>query len=131
MPPGSSRRRLELSRWLGPQARSSSSCVESALGLGEAGPAAGSGVLAGRDPARARLATDRRIAIGEKGVDLDLVVTRIREKLVEGPRGERVDLDEAVLGIPGDERGVGAGRPLVAAHSRHPGLVEGEGAGQW
>src|SRR6478736_8382184 len=107
----------------------SSSCVESALGLGEAGPAAGPGVLAGLDPAGARLAADRGVAVGEEGVDLDLVLTGIGEELVEGPCGQRVDLDQAVLGVPRDERGVGAGRPLLTPHTGDPRRVEGQGAG--
>ena len=42
------------------------SCVDPAFGLGEAGPAAGAGVLAGRDPAGARRAADGRVAVGEE-----------------------------------------------------------------
>src|SRR6476469_2097080 len=75
MPGGPSRCRARPARWLGLQRGSrSSSCVESALGLGEAGPAAGTGVFAGRDPAGARLAADGRVAVGEKRVDLDPVL---------------------------------------------------------
>src|SRR5690349_857726 len=109
---------------LGLQERSrSSSCVESALCLGEAGPTAGTGVLAGLDPAGARLAADRRVAVREKGVDLDTVLGGIRKQLVEGPRGERVDLHEAVLLVPGDQGRVGAGRGLLATHPGDPRLV--------
>ena len=51
---------------------------------------------------------------------------RVAEQVVIAPRGKRVDLDQAVLLVERDERGVRAGGRLVAAHAREPHLVAGQ-----
>ena len=93
----------------GHRARSAGVCMP-AFGLGQAGPAAGAGVLAGGDAARCRARSrsrgSRAAPAGSRGTWCALGVV---EQVVEAPRGDRVDLDQPVALVPGDERRVRRG----------------------
>ena len=79
-------------------------------------------------PAGARLAADRRVAVGDAArFTGTLVLAGVVEQVVEGPGRERVDLDQAVAARPTSTSGrVGAGRRLLAAHAGDPRLVAAE-----
>ena len=89
-------------------------------------PAAGADVLAGLDGARAGLATDGWEALGVQRIDGDGVLFDVALEMLEGPIGDRVDLDEVVLGVPGGERHLGALGRLIAAQARDPPGSSGE-----
>src|SRR4051812_43410309 len=66
-----------------------SSCVDPALGLAGAGPAAAAGVLARRDAPGAGPAADRRVAVVAERVDQDVVLDDVGVDLVLRPARER------------------------------------------
>src|SRR5690606_555559 len=100
---------------------------KTALVLVAPGPPARARVLTGQRPRGARLAADRRVAVGEQRVDDQAVALRVRGDLLVGPRRDRVDLDDAVALVPAHERGVRAGGGLAAAHTGRPRLVVRQG----
>src|SRR5699024_5823808 len=100
--------------------------VDTAFGLGRAGPAAGARVLAGLDASRARLAADRRVAVVEQRVEQAAVLVGVVVDPLERPSHQWVDLDHRVLGVPLRGPGAGAGVGGHATQPGDPGPVAGE-----
>src|SRR5665811_1267110 len=101
-----------------------------AFGLVVAGPASGPGVFARGDLARAGRASDRRIALCDQRVARQGMRDLIGLDILVGPGRQRVDLDEIVLVVPGDDRRAGPGRCLDPAHARDPGGPAVQGPGE-
>src|SRR5699024_8585914 len=80
------------------------SCVQSAFCFVRSRPASGAGVFSLGDGAGAGLASDRGVALRQQWIDRHLEGAGIVEEVVEGPGGQGVDLDQAVLLIEGDQR---------------------------
>ena len=93
-------------------------------------PSVRPGVLARRHPARARLAADRRVALASKRIDAAGVLDLIRLDLVDGPRGERVDLDQAVLGRPSRRAGCRHGSAPHPPYAGDPAPRRSQGPGE-
>src|SRR5262249_46002114 len=83
--------------------------VEAALRLLAPAPAAGPGIFAWPDLARAGDAADARIVLIVQRIVRHLVLAHVRPHVVHRPPDERVHLDEAEPRIPADDR---RGRPL-------------------
>src|SRR5947209_3543529 len=94
-------------------------------------PAAGAIRFARTNRARARSATDRRVALIVEGVVRHVVLTHVVPDLVLRPFGEWVELhDRTVVVIDLDLANVRPGRPLITAEPRDPGVEGGEVSGQ-
>src|SRR3954452_19373637 len=101
-----------------------SSDVQSALGLGEAGPAAlpaGAGRRAGR-------AADRRVALVVQRVIRQVTLVDPPPQVLLGPVEERVVLPDPALVVPLDRLGACPRRPLLAADAGDPGVGAGQRA---
>ena len=86
----------------------------------ERGSAPGSG-FDGAGPA-----ADRRVALVDQRVHQHVVLVDVGLHLLVAPRGERVELHQAVLLVEGDQRGVRPGRRLDPAHAGDPRVVAGQ-----
>ena len=106
------------------------SCVDPALGLGGAGPAAAARVVAGRDASGARPAADAGVAVVDERVHQDAVVGDVGVDLLVAPAGQRGDLDLALAGVPADDRRDDAVVGLGATQSGGPGVVLRERVGE-
>src|SRR5580692_3085229 len=91
-------------------------------------PAAGADVFAWRDRAGAGGAADAGIALRMERVHRHVVLAHIVPHIFFGPIGQRVELLEAMSGIPFLCRDLAAPRRLAAAQARHPGFLAGESA---
>lgn len=105
--------------------------MQAALSFGESGPSARPRIFASFNSTGARGATDRQEAVGHERIDDDVVLSGVIEQIIEGPVGQWIDLDQAVLVVPRNPRRVRASRSLVAAHSGNPGFVVLQGPVQW
>jgi len=82
----------------------------------------------GPDGTRARRAADARILPVVQRVVGQAAGADVLPDLLFGPIEQRAQFEEAVLGIPLFGRALRARRRMLAAHTRHPGLVTGNGA---
>src|SRR3954453_18541909 len=101
-----------------------SSDVQSAFGLVGARPAARAAVAR----LRARRAPDRGIAAVVQRVVGEVALVDPPPEVLLGPVDERVVLPHRALLVPLDRLGVRAGRRLLAADARDPGVRAGERA---
>src|SRR2546421_109700 len=100
--------------------------VDPALELAGAGPPARAFLLALADGAGARDAADRRVARVVQRVVRNLVDVHIGVDALGVPVGERLDLPDPVALAPLHLPRAGAGRALLAADARDPGVIAGE-----
>src|SRR5207244_2877852 len=91
-------------------------------------PAAGALVLAGLHRARARIATDRRIAAIVQRVVGNIVLVQVVPHVFRAPVGERAELPQAVDGIERRFFQAGARVRLLAPEAGDPGALAREGA---
>ncbi len=128
-----------------PDARASTPRRSSATCSGSAGPRSGGCSTRGRWPGRTRRAgrtrscrcrpsgprgptpgdgavraADRRVALVVERVVRQVVLGDVAPHVLVGPVGERVELPQAVLGVPGELGRAGARRRLVAPQARRP-----------
>src|SRR3990172_6475332 len=107
-------RRCRFSQWL------IDLLMKTALRLLVACPSACPRVFAGHDRPCAGLAADRgEVIIMERAVR-DIVLCDVVPDVLRGPPDERVDLDEAELGVPADDRRVRPCGGLVAPDAGYP-----------
>src|SRR4051812_31862229 len=93
-------------------------------------PAAGARMLAGLHGARARLATQRRIAAIVQRVVRHVLLADVLPDLVERPVHERAEFPDAVGRVERALGHVAARAGLLAAQARDPALLAGERAAQ-
>src|SRR5205823_13963752 len=101
--------------------------VDAALGLVEAAPASGAGILARLDLGRARHAADRRVALGDQRVLGELVARRVRSEVSGRPGDQGVDLDPGTVALERRQarpdavlETLAAGKPGVEPFQRAP-----------
>src|SRR5215203_1793938 len=100
--------------------------MQPALGLVEAGPAAGAIILAGARLPGAVGAADRGVALIVERVVGDVVLREVGPNLLLRPVGERVQLPEPEALVPGELRRLSAGLGIRAANARDPEIHRGE-----
>src|SRR4051812_30042614 len=105
--------------------------VDPALGLGGAGPAAASRVLARRDALGAGPAADGGVAVVLQRVDQYAVLEDVLLDLLVAPPGERRDLDLLLLVVPSNDRRDDTVVRLGPTQTGRPGVVAGEGLLEW
>src|SRR5882757_6120551 len=94
--------------------------VDAALGLGDAGPAAVAKVAARAHRLRAVRAADRGVAAIVERVVREAVLMDVVPDVSLGPVGQRVQLPEAELLVPGELRGPGSGAGIRSADAGDP-----------
>src|SRR5699024_6178635 len=94
--------------------------VQAALGFAATRPTPATGIVAGGDPRGARRAADGEIALAHQRVLQNPVRGDVVVELLVGPRGDRVDLDEAVRLVPGDKGGIRSCRSVDATDTGDP-----------
>src|ERR1035437_10280856 len=102
------------------------SFVDPAFGLVLSGPAASAGIFARSNRPGAGRAADARVALRHERVAGEVVVGLVRLDLLVRPQCQGIDLDEFVLGVPLDDRRLGARCRVYPARAGGPRVVTGE-----
>src|SRR6516162_10839374 len=95
--------------------------VQAAFLFDGAGPAPGAVVLAVGHRPRARPAADARVTLVVQRIVRHIILVDEGPDILLGPGEQRVDFDQAELGIPADDIGTGAIAGLIAANGADPG----------